>query len=105
MGRPDAAARPASPGTEDEAAVDSTRNAQLTRHVIDLREAPAGEQLLDDLRAAYDERLELLESDADDEELVASAVRIDALEARCRAPRPAPPRRRRSGPDPATFLG
>jgi len=84
--------------------VNSIRSAQPGQRVIDLRSASAGESLLDDLRAAYDERLALLESAAEDDALQENAARLDALEARCRAPRP-PVRRRRSGPDPATFLG
>jgi hypothetical protein len=84
--------------------VNSIRTAQTGQRIIDLRSASAGESLLDDLRDAYDERLALLESAAGDEALQDNAALVDALEARCRAPRPAV-RRRRAGPDPATFLG
>jgi len=84
--------------------VNTIRTAQPGQRVIDLRSASAGASLLDDLRAAYDERLALLESAAEDEALQENASLVDALEARCRAPRPAV-RRRRAGPDPATFLG
>ncbi|NAZ82487.1 hypothetical protein GTR02_11710 [Kineococcus sp. R8] len=97
---------PRPPEFEDEfeVAVNSIRNAQPGQRVIDLRAAPTGAPLLAELRAAYDERLDLLEVAADDEALAENAARVDSLEARCRAPRPVL-RRRRSGPDPATFLG
>jgi hypothetical protein len=84
--------------------VNSIRTARPGQRVIDLRSPSAGESLLDELRAAYDERLALLESAAEDEALQDNAALVDALEARCRAPRPAA-LRRRSGPDPATYLG
>ncbi|WP_432560965.1 hypothetical protein [Kineococcus sp. SYSU DK003] len=70
--------------------------------VLDLRERP-----LEDLRAAYEERWQLI-ADATgahpaDEALARNAARITALEQRCRpAARRLP---RRAGPDPATFLG
>ncbi|WP_432520838.1 hypothetical protein [Kineococcus sp. SYSU DK006] len=65
--------------------------------VLDLREEP-----LEALHRAYEQRWRLLAEDAPDTELTRNAELVRSLEQRCRPGRRLP---RRSGPDPATFLG
>ena len=68
-----------------------------TSSVLDLREEP-----LEALHLAYEQRWRLLAEDAPDADLSRNAELVRTLELRCRPARRLP---RRSGPDPATFLG